>query len=427
MQWRQYRVRRLISETRRYLVEFHKFSIDYIKMLKQQLSRRIEYLDGLRGVAALLVVFTHFLQLYTPGVFTPDASVDHGYEKFIAGTPLNLLFHGKFWVAVFFVLSGFVLCQPGIKNNSGVLAISSAIKRYPRLAIPALGSTLFAWVVGIMTQARHYDALIPVSLSQRANPYADVGGFFGAIYQGAYGAFFLGQYKLSPVLWTIGTELIGSILVVALVWMLPGVRRRMLGCAIIVVAFAGQNWMPAFALGIIAAELVDRNTMERQAKIVASGICFVGAIWLGSFPYFGDDSGIWRFLPPAPSNAGIFFATLGAFLLVVAVSLSEVAKSFLSSSAMRYLGGLSFSAYLVHFPIVMAFSSFIILHAVKHVSYGASLAISLAATLFVVWICSVVFKKLFDDTSVSVSRWIGIKASKLINASKLSPKEVEHT
>ncbi len=395
------------------------------KMFKQQVSHRIEYLDGLRGIAALLVVFTHFLQLYTPGVFTPDASVDHGYEKLVAGTPLNLLFHGKFWVAVFFVLSGFVLCQPGIKNNSGVQALSSGIKRYPRLAIPALGSTLFAWTVGVMTQARHYDALTPISLSQRANPYADVGGFGEAVFQGLYGAFFLGQYKLSPVLWTIGTELIGSLLVIALVWMLPGLRRRMLGCAIIVVAFAGQNWMPAFALGIIAAELVDRNTMGRRGKIVASALCFVGAIWFGSFPYFGGDSGVWRFLPPASGNAGIFFATLGAFMLVVAASLSEISKSILSSGAMRYLGGLSFSVYLVHFPIVMAFSSFIILHAVKHVSYGASLVISLSVTLFVVWICSVVFKKVFDDTSISVSKWIGIKISKLISASSFSSKEVE--
>ncbi|MNK99861.1 Acyltransferase family protein [compost metagenome] len=165
--------------------------------------------------------------------------------------------------------------------------------------------------------------------------------------------------------------------------------------------------------------------MERKAKVVASGLCFVGAIWFGSFPYFGGDSGVWRFLPPAPSNAGIFFATTGAFLLVVAVSLSEVSKSILSSGAMRYLGGLSFSVYLVHFPIVMAFSSFVILHAVKHISYGASLAISLSVTLLVVWICSVVFKKVFDDTSVSVSKWIGIKVSKLINASNLSSKEVE--
>lgn len=62
---------------------------------------RVEHLDGLRGLAALLVVFTHYVQTFIPGVFNPNPAIQHGYEVFFATTPLNIILNGHFWVAVF--------------------------------------------------------------------------------------------------------------------------------------------------------------------------------------------------------------------------------------------------------------------------------------------------------------------------------------
>lgn len=372
---------------------------------------RIEYLDGLRGVAALLVVFTHFVQAFAPGVFTPDTTVDHGYEKLIAGTPLNLVFHGHFWVAVFFVLSGYVLSLPGIRDPSARWAISSAVKRYPRLAIPALASAVFAWGVGVLSLGKHLTFITPVTFTQMANPYAEPGSLLAAIGQGGFGAFFLNENSINPVLWTIGIELLGSLIVIGIVFMFPEFKRRLLACAAIVVLMAGQNWWPAFAMGIIAAEVTNRYVIPELARMILAPLFFIGAVWLGSYPYFGADQGVWKYLPIPPGSAFDFYSSTGAFFLVLSVCLSDFAKRMLEARPFRYLGGLSFSLYLVHFPLILCVASFFVLHALRFFSYWNALAIAFIPSMVVIWVCAEFFKRAFDDPAIRISRWLGRNVS----------------
>ncbi len=67
------------------------------------LTRRILYLDGLRGWAALFVLFHHLLL-----AFAPD-----GHEAALnaspVAAPLGFLADGPLAVAIFFILSGIVL------------------------------------------------------------------------------------------------------------------------------------------------------------------------------------------------------------------------------------------------------------------------------------------------------------------------------
>ena len=74
--------------------------------------RKIKYLDGLRGLAAFVVVFHHFILAFYPALFFGDNATPHlraGLEAFVSGTPINLLYNGNFAVSIFFVLSGYVL------------------------------------------------------------------------------------------------------------------------------------------------------------------------------------------------------------------------------------------------------------------------------------------------------------------------------
>ena len=80
---------------------------------------RMHSLDGLRGVAALVVVVHHLLltlpwfadrvglgQLGTKGQFT------FSWHNLFEYTPLHILYGGTEAVVIFFVLSGFVLINP---------------------------------------------------------------------------------------------------------------------------------------------------------------------------------------------------------------------------------------------------------------------------------------------------------------------------
>ena len=75
-------------------------------------AMRIGWLDGLRGFAAMQVVFLHHAQAFLPGLGFRDASLVHyAWERVIMNTPLYSLFDGHFAVCIFFVLSGVALTQ----------------------------------------------------------------------------------------------------------------------------------------------------------------------------------------------------------------------------------------------------------------------------------------------------------------------------
>src|SRR5438128_2732703 len=76
-------------------------------MIKQE---RYEYLDALRGSAALSVVVYHLHE----GYHWPPAI------SFLDNTPLHALWDGKAAVELFFVLSGFVLSLKYVRPAQGL-------------------------------------------------------------------------------------------------------------------------------------------------------------------------------------------------------------------------------------------------------------------------------------------------------------------
>lgn len=395
-------------------------------MIKQGGIVRVGHLDGLRGLAALLVVITHYVQTFVPGVFNPEPSIQHGYETFFATTPLNIVLNGHFWVAVFFVLSGYVLCLPGRSDPSARWALSSAAKRFPRLMLPAFASAVFAWVVGAITKGKYLAVVYPTTLSLMTNQYADVGSFWPAVLRDGIGFFYIGYSPINPVLWTLSIELIGSLFVMGIVWLIPEFKRRLVACLAVVVLVAGHYWFPAFALGIIAAEIMSRVTFTGPLKALTILVCTFLAIWMGSYPYYGIMEGVWRFLPVVPGNNFDFYSSLGAFFAVMAVSISLTAKSLLSTKAFRYLGDISFAIYLIHFPLLTCIATYFVHIALRYFSYWNALMVAAIPTLIVVWLSAEVFRRAIDLPSIRASRWAGKKVSEVYLALH-KPKDVELT
>jgi peptidoglycan/LPS O-acetylase OafA/YrhL len=111
--------------------------------------REINYLDGLRGLAALTVVFLHYVTAFYPAFVTANYSQIHtksGIELFIAKSPLDIFYAGNFAVCIFFVLSGYVLSMKYFQFKNQNILIKSAIKRYFRLVIPVFASVSIAFI-----------------------------------------------------------------------------------------------------------------------------------------------------------------------------------------------------------------------------------------------------------------------------------------
>lgn len=74
---------------------------------------KIKYIEGIRGLAAIIVVLHHYTLAFYPALNFGDSNQTNfgngSLELLFANTPLNLIYNGGFAVSVFFILSGFVL------------------------------------------------------------------------------------------------------------------------------------------------------------------------------------------------------------------------------------------------------------------------------------------------------------------------------
>src|SRR5512141_298814 len=129
---------------------------------------RVTQLDGLRGLAALVVVACHALSTI-PGignVVSGDRSAGlTTAEAWAVYSPLHALWNGTPAVHVFFVLSGFVLVLPFTRPGAVRNWAQYYAKRFFRLYLPAWASLAVA--VALMT-------VIPRSRSPLQSPWADM-------------------------------------------------------------------------------------------------------------------------------------------------------------------------------------------------------------------------------------------------------------
>ncbi|KAK9770835.1 putative Acyltransferase 3 [Seiridium cardinale] len=122
---------------------------------------KVKCLDGLRGIACLIVFNYHYLWPWTPLIFLPYGArppwSPEAYDKHYHQLPIiRLLYSGRPMVAIFFTISGYVLCRHIIRSihqrklEAAFRSLGSAVlRRAFRLYIPVTISML---LVAILAQ-----------------------------------------------------------------------------------------------------------------------------------------------------------------------------------------------------------------------------------------------------------------------------------
>ncbi len=311
---------------------------------------RLAALDGLRGIASLVVVVFHFLSAFVVNI-VPDQS---DVVPFWVDTPVGILFNGPFAVSVFFVLSGFVLAHTPMARCSGKWLISSILFRYVRLAVPVTASTVLAWCLLAVdgAAARELAALSPSRWLQWT--YQDpIPGFKFALWSGLIEVFWSGSSQFNNVLWTIQAEFIGSV-GIYLFFYLVSRMRLVVGCVITLALFVLQA--PAAYIGFAVGALLSLyHSGGRRLDGWIAWVALVIGVVLGSWARgFAHRHGVgesldWRWMPG--SSAGVLYP-IGATLLLAAILNLQVLTDFFGGTFLNRLGAISFPLYLVHVPLI---------------------------------------------------------------------------
>ena len=319
-----------------------------------------DLLDGLRGVAALMVIWYHVFEGFA----------------FASNSAIETLNHGYLAVDFFFILSGFVIGYAYDDRWGKSLTMKDFFKRrlirlHPMVIMGAvLGAITFCIQGSVQWDGTHI-AISMIMLSLLCTIF-----FIPAMPGVGYEVRGNGEmFPLNGPCWSLFFEYIGNILYALFIRRLSNkaltVFVVLLGVAL--AAFAvfnvstygniGGGWtldgvnflggslrmLFPFSLGM----LMSRNFKPMKVK-GAFWICTIALIALFSVPYLEG-------LEPLCMN-GVYeaFCVIVAFPIILWIGASSTTTDKQSTKICKFLGDISYPVYVIHYPLMYLFYAWLI-------------------------------------------------------------------
>lgn len=393
---------------------------------------RDRHLDGMRGIAAFIVLITHTLAAFWPTTVYGPLREGSVADFLFLRTPLAILTNGHFAVCLFFILSGYVLTKKYFVSpppTLGELAPDIG-KRFARLYFAAFPAAVAA---ALLMWSGCYSNVSAAELTHSrwlAESRHTCSGFELALV--FVNPIMCLTDKYNPVAWSLFVELWGSIaafcIVISTSQLAP--LGRIVFCVAIVVLSrlsalgngdsVTYGYLGFFAIGVLFADcepkLSDAMGSGRRTTTiqhVAHYGVWTLAIALCSIPHYALFHGEPTLLPK-PAAAVVKMAVMGgpsgilAILVFAVVLLSHAVKDLLSKRMAAYLGRISVGLYLVHMPILYSLGCSVVSHHSRlGIDFDWSRQVAAAAVVMASLGMGHLYSVLFDDFAVNASRRLG--------------------
>ena len=362
-----------------------------------QKAGKLVPLEGLRGIAAAIVVLYHLdLGFTEKGV----GKVPHGHGGWDVLIQFGLgLLNGGAAVAVFFVLSGFILSLPFAKDRRVCRVLVAMLKRWPRLAALTTLACLFAWASIVLSQDYYKQAAQVIGAGWMAtHGNAPLEGHhitaLKAAKEGLFNAFISDDLHFDSPLWTMRIELFGSFAIFLLAPMLFAVKNWPLRLALVgavMLAVGGtypQTYLSDFLVGTVLAMLFAEDRLPRLSNWQAAAVVS-GGIYLFSFTYEQKlliHAPLKAIMPPGDTSHFVWDAA--AALIILVLLGNPLLRRIFSKSWAVWLGLLSFPIYLLHGPIMLSVGAASFVHGLGRLGLAGSAAMAAAVSVALTLICA---------------------------------------
>jgi len=313
-------------------------------------------LNGLRGVAAIMVIFFHVFEAFATSPF--DQKFNHGYLA----------------VDFFFVLSGFVIGYAYDDRWKGMIKKEFFRRRLIRLQPMVIMGAFLGLITFLIQGGEMWDGTkvqIPFVLLAFVLSVFLIPALPGS------GAEVRGNGEMFPLngpSWSLFFEYIGNILYALFL------RRLSIKALKVVVTLSGIG-LATFAIGNFSGygnlgvgwSLADNNFIGGFLRLLyafsagllmsrifkpkrirgAFLICSSIIVVLLSIPYIGNADSLWM--------NGLYDAicTIVIFPMLVYIGASGTIKSKISTRVCKFLGDISYPLYMVHYPFMYLFYSWV--------------------------------------------------------------------
>lgn len=334
-----------------------------------QPAQRLDFIDAMRGFAALWVFFYHIWNYFNPWGSSQVSPVAWDPAKPWYYYPLFFLFqYGYYGVTIFFVISGFCIHLPQARRhaqtgNDGLKLEPFFQRRFWRL-YPAYFAGLFVASLSLAAlrimeyRAKGWPLPLPDRFWEQVFGVSEIG------YNGLFLLPFFEKAKdLNSVLWTLVFEVQFYLLYPLLLWLIRRIGLVPMGLLLLLaevllvpspkneITYQEHNpWFYFFLakyfewfLGVAAAELIVRRQtlMPRFALL----LCFLTGIAFSLSCIFVPV--LWPY-----RDIGVATTTFLSLLIVLPGDSTTNRKPGLMMRWFVWVGLFSYSLYLLHIPLL---------------------------------------------------------------------------
>ena len=355
---------------------------------------REKWLDTLKGLACLIVFLDHFYLAFRPQL--------EGVEAFLNIKPFAILINGNFAVCLFLLISAYIISSSVYCHRSFEAIQKIAFKRYFRLMPPIFFASILSlvisktigyfndevgailnngWLTGFFSQELTVGNMIKTSL-------VDVWWKGNSIFNGPF--------------WMLYIMFLGTFLVIILSIITATGKKGgvlVLSCVLGIYLYL-EDYLFCMVLGNILGYLKCNTEFfskwnKNNICIVISVMLLLSAFYLPAYQIEIMD-GISKIGIRNIFKNRIFYNGMGSFFLVFSVMGLSKIKTFLGrSTILDRINEISFSIYLVHWPIISSFSCFV------YLKLSDSFQQNMGMFMLMLFVCTVivvlVFSKLFYE------------------------------
>lgn len=415
------------------------------------------WLDGLRGVCALFVVFAHWILMFNRDlVFSEDPE----YHSILQWPFIRVIYAGSGAVGIFFIVSGYALSYRALqlmrKGDTNILfnsLSSTTFRRCFRLFIPMNISSFMSMLMVYanwygkgpgLVEPPHFltfwpqlknwmwdavelsDPFLPLTPLRKHDPYYDGNT------------------------WTIPAEIRGSILVFVILLGLARIKTPIrIGTLIALTAFCQWRQYIQYVLfigGIAIADLgllygsskndsislgeeptpEKRHPILHKIKNVCLSVMFVLSIYFVGIPAGRENQmayGYGILLPLTPSSYASehftvwFWINVGSFMCVFSLQFALFLQKIFTTRIALYLGKVSYSLYLMHVKFLFTFGCWFLPKVLDFTGRGTQLQrfvghiFAGSVTFFVIFWAADLFTRGVDEKLVKSLRWLSQSCS----------------
>ena len=301
---------------------------------------KIKWIEGLRGIAAIAVILHHLLLAFYPahysGVGTDSKfSTTFPLDVYYQQSPFGFLTNGNFMVCLFFTISGYVLSLPYFSKNNISFLLRGMSKRFIRLYLPVLFSTIVS-ILLIESNWLFHKELRQIThsfwLYDLWNQKMQMIDYLRLI---VYEVMFQGKSQLNTVYWTISIELIGSYLIYGFLLVTHRLKFKilLLGALVVPTIYISESYITFLFGAILSFCSLRISKIPKSLQFPLGTIFFILGLFLGGVPSNGIyDTTFYEILPPIRTKVSAhFFHSLGAASLLTGIVLLPNIQNFFIS------------------------------------------------------------------------------------------------